>query len=133
MLVFERKIPLHRVLGTVPGVRWLVAAFVLVSLGCALLMQLVGRAEFSSFGLALWWAVQTVTTVGYGDHVPSTKEGQIVGAMIMIAGIGFLTVFTATITAAFVEGARQRLGRGQNEEILKRLDRIEKHLERLDR
>ena len=48
----------------------------------------------------------------------------------MVSGIGILTVVTATITAAFVEGARARLGRGRDEEILKRLDRIEQRLER---
>jgi len=51
----------------------------------------------------------------------------------MIAGIGFLTVVTATVTAAFVEGARSRLGRGRDEEILARLDRIEQRLGELGR
>jgi len=109
------------------------ATTILTTFAGGIAIRLLDHKEFPTIGSGLWWSVQTVTTVGYGDHVPSTTEGQIVGAMIMIAGIGFLTVFTATITAAFVEGARQRLGRGQNEEILKRLDRIEKHLERLDR
>ena len=109
------------------------ATTILTTIAGGIAIRLLDHKEFPTIGSGLWWSVQTVTTVGYGDHVPSTKEGQLVGAMIMIAGIGFLTVFTATITAAFVEGARQRLGRGQNEEILKRLDRIEKHLERLDR
>jgi voltage-gated potassium channel len=109
------------------------ATTILTTIAGGIAIRLLDHKEFPTIGSGLWWSVQTVTTVGYGDHVPSTTEGQIVGAMIMIAGIGFLTVFTATITAAFVEGARQRLGRGQNEEILKRLDRIEKHLERLDR
>ena len=94
---------------------------------------LLDHKEFPTIGSGLWWSVQTVTTVGYGDHVPSTREGQFIGAAIMVAGIGFLTVITATVTAAFIEGARSRLGRDRDDEILKRLDRIEKRLEQLDR
>jgi hypothetical protein len=51
----------------------------------------------------------------------------------MVAGIGVLTVVTATVTAAFIEGARSRLGRGRDDEIIARLERIEKRLEERDR
>ena len=89
--------------------------------------------EFPTIGAGLWWSVQTITTVGYGDNVPTRTEGRIVAAIIMIAGIGLLSVVTATITAAFVEGARSRLGRGRDEEIIKRLESMEKRLEEMDR
>src|SRR5262245_58349205 len=89
--------------------------------------------EFPTIGAGMWWSVQTMTTVGYGDHVPSTTEGQIVGAALMVGGIGMLTVITATVTAAFVEGARARLGRGRDEEMIKRLERIEQRLEEMDK
>jgi voltage-gated potassium channel len=65
--------------------------------------------------------------------VPSRTEGRIIAAAIMIAGIGLLSVVTATVTAAFVEGARARLGRGRDEQIIDRLERIEQRLEELDR
>jgi voltage-gated potassium channel len=89
--------------------------------------------EFPTVGSGLWWSVQTITTVGYGDHVPSTPAGQFVGALIMVSGIGFLTVVTATITAAFVESARVRLGRGRDELILEKLAAIERRLDELER
>jgi voltage-gated potassium channel len=108
---------------------WIAGATVLTTLAGGVAIRLLDHKEFPTIGSGLWWSVQTVTTVGYGDHVPSTTEGQIVGAAIMIAGIGFLTVFTATITAAFVEGARARLGRGRDDEIIERLKRIEQRLE----
>jgi CHASE1-domain containing sensor protein len=54
-------------------------------------------------------------------------------AAAVIAGIGLLSVVTATITAAFVESARTRMGRGRDEEILKRLERIEQRLDGSDR
>jgi voltage-gated potassium channel len=106
---------------------------VVVTCAGGIAMWLLDNREFPTLGSGLWWAVQTVTTVGYGDHVPSTPEGQFIGTVIMVAGIGFLTVITATITAAFVEAARHRRGLGRDEEILRRLERIEQRLEKLDR
>jgi voltage-gated potassium channel len=72
-----------------------------------LAMTFVDRDEFPSVGTGLWWAVQTVTTVGYGDRVPTTAPGQIVAAIVMLLGIGFVTVITAAITSSFVARSRQ--------------------------
>ena len=66
------------------------------------LMTIVDHTGFPSLGSGMWWAVQTVTTVGYGDHVPETDAGQILAAAVMLLGIGFITVITASITGAFV-------------------------------
>lgn len=52
---------------------------------------------------ALWWVVVTLTTVGYGDISPATAGGRIVGAAVMIVGIGFLGILTASIASIFVE------------------------------
>src|SRR5262249_46229598 len=54
----------------------------------------------------VWWAVVTVTTVGYGDIYPTTVGGRIVAIMLMLAGIGFLAVLTATIASRFVKQER---------------------------
>ena len=77
------------------------------TVGAGILMTVVDRRNFPSIGSGLWWAAQTVTTVGYGDHVPVTVAGQFLAALVMLFGIGFLTVITAAITSAFV--ARSRL------------------------
>ena len=106
---------------------------IIVTFAGGIAIWVLDNREFPTLGSGLWWAVQTVTTVGYGDHVPSTPEGQVVGTVIMVAGIGFLSVITATITAAFVESARHRRGVGRDEEILKRLERIEQRLDGSDR
>jgi voltage-gated potassium channel len=111
---------------------WIAGATVLITLAGGFGIWLLDHKEFPTIGSGMWWSVQTMTTVGYGDHVPSTTEGQIVGALLMVAGIGFLTVVTATVTAAFIEGARSRLGRSRDAELITRLERIEKRLEEMD-
>jgi len=76
-----------------------------ITFGSAILMTIVDRKNYPSVGSGLWWAVQTVTTVGYGDHVPATVSGRLVAAFVMLVGIGFLTVITAAITSTFVSRA----------------------------
>ena len=73
-----------------------------MTVGAGLLMTVVDHESFSSPGSGLWWAVQTVTTVGYGDHVPQNDVGRTLAAIVMLVGIGFITVITASITGAFV-------------------------------
>jgi voltage-gated potassium channel len=82
---------------------------VLVTFAGGLVAWLADRKDFSSLGEGLWWALQTVTTVGYGDVVPSSGTGRVIGAVVMISGIAFLTVITAAVTATLIEAARRRL------------------------
>jgi voltage-gated potassium channel len=104
-----------------------------ITLGAAILMTVVDHDNFPSIGSGLWWAVQTVTTVGYGDNVPTTVAGQLLAALVMLFGIGFLTVITAAITSTFVSRPRPRAEHGPTDDrsteqfrlIQERLDRIE--------
>ena len=79
------------------------------TVAAAFLMTIADRSSYPTIGSGLWWAVQTVTTVGYGDHVPESVAGQLVAALVMLFGIGFLSVITAAITSAFVSGDRSPL------------------------
>jgi len=78
-----------------------------MTVAAGLLMRVVDHDNFPSFGSGLWWAVQTVTTVGYGDDVPTNASGQLLATLVMLLGIGFLTVITAAITSTFVSRSRQ--------------------------
>ena len=87
-----------------------------ITLAAGLLMTFVDGENFPSIGSGLWWAVQTVTTVGYGDTVPTSLTGRLVAVFVMLFGIGFLTVITASITSTFV--ARSRIE--QERSVLRR-------------
>jgi voltage-gated potassium channel Kch len=63
-------------------------------------MRLCYRQNFPSLGLAFWWALQTVTTVGYGDVVPTTDVGRVVGSIEMVLGISFVALLIAGVTSA---------------------------------
>lgn len=60
-------------------------------------------ANITTFPDALWWAVTTVTTVGYGDHFPTTGLGRLIAVGLMIGGIALLGVVTATLASWFVQ------------------------------
>src|ERR1700741_2076621 len=72
-----------------------------MTVGAGIVRTLVEHEKYPSFGSGLWWAVQTVPTVGYGDTVPASTAGRLVAALVMLVGIGFLTVITAAITSTF--------------------------------
>ena len=104
-----------------------------ITVGAGILMTVADRENFPSIGSGLWWAVQTVTTVGYGDHVPTSVAGKLVAALVMLVGIGFLTVITAAITSTFVSRSRREQAPSgptapteeQLKQIAARLERIE--------
>lgn len=89
---------------------WRAVAIITTSVTIAggILVRITDPDTFHSVWAGFWWAIQTVTTVGYGDIVPSSILGRIVATVVMIGGIGFITVTTAAIASAFVEAARER-------------------------
>jgi voltage-gated potassium channel len=120
------------------------ATFVLV-VASGVAMRVLDHREYSSIWLGMWWALQTVTTVGYGDVTPKNPAGRIVGAIVMLEGIAFLAIVTAAITSTFVarvqaqhaseEAAAEDLAEhrldSHLEDLAGRLDRVEKMLVKL--
>jgi len=108
-------------------------AVVVVLAGVA--MRFLDHSEYSNVWVGMWWALQTVTTVGYGDVTPRHVSGRIVGAVVLLYGIGFLTITIAAITSTFVTRAEREQGvalsRDDLEAVSARLDRIEQQLGQL--
>jgi voltage-gated potassium channel len=65
------------------------------------------RANITTFSDALWWAVSTITTVGYGDHYPVTAAGRAIGIVLMIAGVGIFGVVAASAAAWFISAGQE--------------------------
>jgi voltage-gated potassium channel len=81
-------------------------------------------ANIHNFGESLWWAIVTVTTVGYGDNYPVTTGGRCVAVVLMLVGIGLIGALTATVASYFVEEQADQ----DRADLSRRLDRIEEML-----
>jgi voltage-gated potassium channel len=81
----------------------LAATFFALAMVGAVLIRVADKHNFPSLGLAFWWALQTVTTVGYGDVVPTTTAGRIVGSVEMMLGISLISLLTATVTSTVIQ------------------------------
>lgn len=117
-----------------------VATATVVVLG-GVLMRVLDHREYPNIGRGLWWAMQTVTTVGYGDVTPSHTSGRIIAAALMLWGIAFLSILIAAITSTFVARAATERARAETEgeerleaqleDLRSRLERVEQMLTRL--
>ncbi len=116
-----------------PSVRAAAGAIVFTTLvvvvAAGALMRLLDGEEYPSIGLGVWWALQTVTTVGYGDAVPTNVVGRILAAVVMLEGIAFVAIVTAAVTSTFV--ARATLEQEAKEDLSDR-ELIEARLDALD-
>ena len=83
------------------------SASTIITVVAGLLVTVIEHKTYPSIGTGLWWAAQTVTTVGYGDNVPTSLAGRLIAVFVMFMGIGLLTVVTAAITSTFVANARR--------------------------
>lgn len=78
----------------------------------------------------VWWAMTTVTTVGYGDTYPMTDGGRIVAVLVMLVGIGFVAILTAAAAERFI--ASRREAAEERHELRQRLDEIVARLDRME-
>jgi voltage-gated potassium channel len=102
-----KKIMTHK------GLQFVMLAVAVIVFAAAGLVSIAERsakgADIHDFGQGLWWAVVTVTTVGYGDRYPVTPFGQGVAVVLMLVGIGLIGVLTATVASYFVDQKTDKL------------------------
>jgi voltage-gated potassium channel len=96
-------------------------AIAATAVGAALVMRLVDSKEYPTLGRALWWSVQTVTTVGYGDVTPTEPWGRFVATILMILAFAFLSLLTGTVASLLVAQRRNVPG---IEERVAELERV---------
>ncbi len=137
----ERR--MSRFLQEPPSIR--VAASVIVSatatvvIGAGILFRIFDHHEYPNIWIGMWLAIQTVTTVGYGDVPPKDPIGRIVAAFVMLEGIAFIAIITAAVTSTFVARAVQERGEeeagedeAQEERFDARFDDLAARLERVE-
>ncbi len=133
------------------SVRNAAAVMIVITVGIVLvggvIVWVFDARDFPDLGGALWYTLQTVTTVGYGDKVPTQGIGRVVGASVMVVAVALIAILTASITSTFVEAAQRRHRAGaeaeerdsaaalhqQLDEVLARLAAIEAALTSTDR
>ena len=137
----DAPLPVHRLAAKIlqrkpltarRAARLIASSTILVTVVGGVLMRFTDPKQFPTVGDGLWWAIQTVTTVGYGDLVPTSTIGRLVASLVMIMGIGFLTVITATITSAFIETARRHIEGITTNAITAKLDQIGARLDAIE-
>ena len=84
----------------------------MIVVASGLLMRVLDHREYRNIFVGMWWAIQTVTTVGYGDVVPGSTAGKVIAGFMMLGGLSLIAVVTGAITSAFVARAQadRRLG-----------------------
>jgi voltage-gated potassium channel len=131
--LIERR--MSRVLREPPSVRTaasvIVTATAVVVVVGGVLMRVLDHSEYSNIWVGMWWALQTVTTVGYGDVTPRNPSGRIIAAFVMFEGIAFLTIIIAAITSTFVARAQRERDK-ESGGIVESEQRIEARLNHLD-
>ncbi len=125
--ILARALQRERELSSAVIFRFVALLTTLVVVIAGAVQSLVDSKDFPSAWDGIWWAVVTVTTVGYGDLYPNSVGGRLIAMVVMLFGIGFLSVLTATIASRFVQTDTS------TEEMLSALHRIEAEVGELKR
>jgi voltage-gated potassium channel len=98
---------------------WLFAVIVF-----GVIERIADPKTFKTIWLAFWWAIQTVTTVGYGDIVPDQATGKLMAAFLMLGGLSLLSIVTATITSSFVARRQKEALAAGDDPVVNQLTQI---------
>lgn len=115
---------------------YLVATTALLAVGTGVIARLIDKQDFPTTQDGIWWSIQTLSTVGYGDIVPHTTWGRILGGVVIVFGVTFLTFLIAVVTSLFVDTGRRELDADradQEDETQAALRSIEQRLAAIER
>ena len=90
----------------------------------------VTEPQIETFGDGIWWALVTITTVGYGDITPLTTTGRIVAAGLMFIGLGLIATVTAIVSAKFIANY---VDHHTNDDVLEKLEKLESEIDQINK
>ena len=122
----EKKGLRPRVAASIIAILWVIAIVIF-----GIVERLVDPETFDNIWLGMWWATQTVTTVGYGDVVPDETAGQLIATVLMIGGLSLFAVITGFITSAFVARAQAENRARADDPVIVKLGEIEAQIKAL--
>ena len=102
-----------------------VLIFCIVSFGFVFYMA---EPQIKTFGDGIWWALVTITTVGYGDITPDTTLGRLIAGTLMFVGLGLIATVTAIVSAKFISNY---VDHHTNDDVLEKLEELESEIEKL--
>jgi voltage-gated potassium channel len=106
------------------GAVWAVAVVVF-----GVVERLIDPKTFHSVWLGMWWAIETVTTVGYGDIIPQQTAGKLLAGILMLGGLSLIAVLTAAITSGFVSRAQAQAQQASDDPLMQKLDQLAAQLQ----
>jgi voltage-gated potassium channel len=109
------------------GALWALAVVVF-----GVLEWVVDPKTFHSVWLGIWWAVETVTTVGYGDIIPRQTVGKLMAGFLMLGGLSLIAVVTAAITSGFVSRVQAQARHAAHDPLMLKLDRLAVQLQEVN-
>jgi len=111
---------------------YLVGVIAATSVLTGLVAHVIDRKDFPSFGVAIWWAIVTLGTVGYGDVVPHTGWGRVLGSVVIICGVTFISFLVAIVTSLFIDASRVAEQQAQDARHAETIDLLRQLNARMD-
>ncbi len=114
---------------------YLVGVIALTSIATGLIAHLIDKKDFPTFGIGVWWATVTLGTVGYGDVVPHTAWGRVLGGVVIVCGVTFISFLVAIVTSLFVDAGREaehQAGEARHAEVTDLLRQLDARLGALE-
>jgi voltage-gated potassium channel len=111
---------------------WLVLATASIAALSGFVVTLIDRKDFPDFGTGVWWAIVTIATVGYGDVVPHTGWGRVVGSVVIVVGVTFVSFLIAIVTSYFVAAEEDEKARAERELRNQELNEARESLRRIE-
>ena len=107
-----------------------ILSLILLFIGIFGFIFFITEPDVKSYSDGLWWALVTITTVGYGDITPLTSVGRLVASALMFLGLGLIASLTAVVSVKFIQNF---VDHHTNDDVLEKLDEMQKDIDEIKR